>query len=173
MIGGDTRVTRRLRQAIGLACCVLASSAGSAERAWDFNLPALDGSRFLRASSVPDLLLVNFWGSECAPCIEELPRLQAFAADHPAWTVWLVATDPAPTARAFVDRYAVRLPVLRPGQNVSGLMRAAGNRSGVLPFTVALRRHRICAAREGALSLADLASIEAACTAAADEATRR
>jgi len=162
-----------LRCAIGIACGMLATGAGSVDRAWDFNLPALDGSRFVRASSVPGPLLVNFWGTECPPCIEELPRLQAFAADRPAWTVWLVATDPAPTARAFVERHAVRLPVLRAGQNVSGLMRAAGNRDGGLPFTVALRQGRICAVREGALAPADLVSIEAACTTAAAETPRR
>ena len=167
------RTTLLLRHVIGAACWMLGTGVGSADRAWDFNLPALDGSHFVRASSVPGPLLVNFWGSECLPCVEELPRLQAFAVDRPAWTVWLVATDPAPTARAFVDRHAVRLPVLRAGQNVSGLMRAAGNRDGGLPFTVALRQGRICAVREGALAPADLASNEAAGTAAAGEAPRR
>jgi peroxiredoxin len=167
------RTTPLLRHVIGATCWVLVSGAGSADRAWDFNLPALDGSRFVQASSVQGPLLVNFWGSECPPCVEELPRLQAFALDRPAWTVWLVATDSAPTARAFVDRHAVRLPVLRAGQNVSGLMRAAGNRDGGLPFTVALRQGRICAVREGALAPADLASIEAACMTAAGEALRR
>ena len=166
------RATLLLRHVIGVACWLLVTGSGSADRAWDFNLPALDGSRFVEASSVQGPLLVNFWGSECPPCIEELPRLQAFALDRPAWTVWLVATDPAPTARAFVDRHAVRLPVLRAGQNVSGLMRAAGNRDGGLPFTVALRQGRICAVREGALAPADLLSIEAACTTPAGEARR-
>src|SRR4249919_2816109 len=159
--------TTLLRYVIGIACWVLVTGADGADPAWDFNLPSLDGSRFVRASSVQGPLLVNFWGSECPPCVEELPRLQAFALDRPAWTVWLVSTDPAPTARAFVDRHAVRLPVLRAGQNVSGLMRAAGNRDGGLPFTVALRQGRICAVREGALAPADLASIEAACMTAA------
>lgn len=167
------RATRRLRWAIGVACCWFACGASSVDRAWDFNLPSLDGSRFVRASSVSGLLLVNFWGSECAPCIEELPRLQAFAAEHPAWTVWLVATDAAPTARTFIDRHAVRLPVLRAGHNVAGLMRAAGNRGGALPFTVALREQRICAVREGALAAADLASIDAACSATSVDASRR
>src|SRR5262245_58684638 len=127
---------------VGVACWMLLGSAVGADRVWDFNLTTLDGSRYVRASSVQGPLLVNFWGAECPPCIDELPRLQAFAADRPAWTVWLVATDPAPMARAFVDRHAVRLPVLRAGQNVSGLMRAAGNRDGGLPFTVALQQGR-------------------------------
>ena len=152
---------------------MLVAGAGSTDRVWDFNLPALDGSHFVRASSVQGPLLVNFWGSECPPCVEELPRLQAFAVDRPAWTVWLVATDPAPTARAFVDRHAVRLPVLRAGQNVSGLMRAAGNRDGGLPFTVGLRQGRICAVHEGALAPADLAAIEATCTATPADEPRR
>ena len=165
--------TLLLRHVIGTACWLLLTGAGSADRAWDFNLPALDGSHFLRASSVQGPLLVNFWGTECAPCIDELPRLQAFAAERSAWTVWLVATDPAPMARAFVERRAVHLPVLRAGQNVSGLMRAAGNRDGGLPFTVALRQGRICAVREGALAPADLASIDAACTTAAAQEPRR
>lgn len=52
-------------------------------------------------------------------------------------------------------------------------MRAAGNRDGGLPFTVALRQGRICAVREGALAPADLLSIEAACTTPAGEAPRR
>jgi len=52
----------------------------------------------------------------------------------------------------------------RPARNVSGLMRAAGNRDGGLPFTVALRQRRIC--REGVLTPLDLVHIEAACTAA-------
>jgi outer membrane receptor for ferrienterochelin and colicins len=156
-----------------MATLLLAASAAATDRAWDFNLPALDGSRFVRASSVQGPVLVNFWGSDCPPCVEELPRLQAFAADRPAWTVWLVATDPAPTARAFVERHAVRLPVLRAGQNVTGLMRAAGNRDGGLPFTVALQQGRICAVRTGTLTSADLAAIEAACTVVQGDAARR
>jgi outer membrane receptor for ferrienterochelin and colicins len=162
-----------LRRLTAIVCCVLSGALGAAERSWDFELPALDGSRFVRASTVQGLLLVNFWGTDCPPCIEELPRLQAFAAEHRAWTVWLIATDAAPQARAFVERHAVRLPVLRAGQNVAGLMRAAGNRSGALPFTVALRRGRICAVREGALAMEDLIAIDAACGTPKDNSDRR
>ena len=59
-----------LRHWIGIACWMVLNGARGGERAWDFNLPALDGSRFVRASSVQGPLLVNFWGVECPPCVE-------------------------------------------------------------------------------------------------------
>jgi outer membrane receptor for ferrienterochelin and colicins len=96
--------------------------------------------------------------------LAELPRLQAFAQANPHWTVLLVSTDSAAIAREFVQRYGVTLPVLRPGGHVAALMRSAGNRSGGLPFTVALRSARICDAQTGAVEPADLQRMAQACT---------
>lgn len=132
-------------------------------RAWDFTLPTLDGGRFVQASALKGPVLVNFWGKDCGPCITELPRLEAFAKAHPQWTVLLVATDAPADARAFVQRHGVQLPVLRPGANVAALMRGAGNRSGGLPFSVALRDGRICAAQAGELHEPDLLRVSAGC----------
>jgi len=156
-----------------LALCALpvlahegAHSADAAPlgQAWDFKLPALDGSRFVQASSLRGPLLVNFWGRDCGPCINEMPQLQAFAKAHPHWTVLLVSTDAPADAREFIQRHAVDLNVLRPGANVAALMRSAGNRSGGLPFTVALRDARICERQSGELSAADLQRITSTCT---------
>lgn len=134
---------------------------------WDFTLPTLDGSGFVTASSPAGPVLVNFWGVDCAPCIAELPRLQAFAAAHPQWTVLLVSTDAPARAQAFVQRHGITLTVLRPGANVMALMRSAGNRSGGLPFTVGLRQGRLCDGQLGELAESDLARLAARCTTAA------
>ena len=137
--------------------------------AWDFTLPTLDGSRFVQASALGGPVLVNFWGKDCGPCIAELPRLQAFAKANPQWTVLLVSTDAPADAREFVQRHGVTLTVLRPGANVGALMRSAGNRSGGLPFTVALRAEtreaRLCGGQSGELAQPDLERIAAACEA--------
>jgi thiol-disulfide isomerase/thioredoxin len=130
---------------------------------WDFTLPTLDGSRFVQASALSGPVLVNFWGKDCAPCIAELPRLQAFAKANPQWTVLLVSTDVPADARAFVQRHGVQLTVLRSGASVAGLMRSAGNRSGGLPFTVALQDARICHRHIGEVGEAELAAITSAC----------
>jgi outer membrane receptor for ferrienterochelin and colicins len=96
--------------------------------------------------------------------VAELPRLQTFARDNPHWTVLLVSTDSHAIAREFVQRHGVTLPVLRPGGNMAALMRSAGNRSGGLPFTVAVHSARICDAQTGAVEAADLQRMAQACT---------
>lgn len=163
---------RRLLLQACLALCALPALAGGSQgvtaagRTWDFSLPTLDGSRFVRLSALDGPVLVNFWSRDCPPCVTELPRLQAFATAHPAWTVLLVSTDTSAAASEFVQRHGIALPVLRPGANVAALMRAAGNRSGALPFTVAAGAARICGRQLGEMSAADLARIASACTAA-------
>jgi hypothetical protein len=134
---------------------------------WDFTLPTLDGSRFVSASSPTGPVLVTFWGVDCAQCIADLPRLQAFAAAHPDWTVLLISTDAPARAEEFVQRHGIALTVLRPGANVAALMRSAGNRSGKPPFTVALRQGRLCDGQPGALAEPDLERIAARCTTSA------
>lgn len=133
------------------------------ELAWGFTLPTLDGSRFVQSSALKGQVLVNFWGKDCPPCVAELPRLQTFARTHPKWTVLLVSTDAPADARAFMQRHGVALTVLRPGANVSGLMRSAGNRGGGLPFTVAMHNARICHRHLGEVGEAELASFTSAC----------
>ena len=134
---------------------------------WDFTLPTLDGSRFVQASALRGPVLVNFWGRDCAPCITELPRLEAFAKANPAWTVLLVSTDAPNVAAEFVQRRGLTLTVLRPGANVGALMRSAGNRSGGLPFTLALQTDapgsRICERHLGEVSSEHLAQFAERC----------
>lgn len=163
---------RRILSRAWLALCAAPVIAGAqpwpaarppAGRAWDFSLPALDGGSFVRLSALHGPVLVNFWSRDCPPCVTELPRLQRFADAHPGWTVLLVSTDSSAAAAEFVQRHGLRLPVLRPGANVMALMRAAGNRRGALPFTVATRIGRICGEQLGALSGADLKRIASGC----------
>jgi outer membrane receptor for ferrienterochelin and colicins len=173
---------RHAFSAAALACCALTTQAHDGPhaatpvahvapatsvavgQAWDFTLPSLDGSRFVQASGITGPVLVNFWGRDCPPCVAELPRLQAFAQANPHWSVLLVSTDSPAIAREFVQRHGITLPVLRPGGNVAALMRSAGNRSGGLPFTVALRSARICETQTGAVEAADLQRMAQACS---------
>ncbi len=47
----------------------------------DFELPAFDGDGVIRAADYQGRpLVVNFWASWCAPCVEEMPALQEVAA---------------------------------------------------------------------------------------------
>ena len=110
--------------------------------------------------------VINFWGADCPPCVRELPLLEGFARQQPGWTAWLVATDAPATARDFLDKHPVALPVLRAGADVAGLMRAAGNHTGGLPYTVALDAQGVlCFRHAGEIDAAALARMVAACAA--------
>ncbi len=51
----------------------------------DFELPLLDGLRLVSPSDYAGRpLFLNFWASWCAPCVRELPALEAFVADYSA-----------------------------------------------------------------------------------------
>lgn len=79
----------------------------------------------------------------------------------------LFGTDPPAAAREQLQCHGITLTVLQPGTNVGALMRRAGNGSGGLPFTVALRADtreaRVCAGQSGELDAKDLQRIASAC----------
>jgi thiol-disulfide isomerase/thioredoxin len=160
------RIQLTRRQLLAQAACALALPAWAAPATWDFTLPTLEGDRFVQVSQLRGPVLVNFWGRDCPPCVAELPRLQAFAKSQPGWTLLLVATDPPQLAQQFLLQRGISgLTVLRASGNPAAMMRGAGNRSGALPFSVALQSGRICQAHTGELSDADLLALRGACAA--------
>ena len=88
-------------------------------------------------------VVLNFWASWCAPCVEEMPQLMALAGRRPDVAVLTVAVaDSAAAVARFRDDWLMDLPVvLDPDQRIS---RAWGVR--MLPTTIVLdhahrRRH--------------------------------
>lgn len=131
---------------------------------FDFTLPTIDGARFVHLRKVSRPTVINFWGAECGPCVTELPRLERFSRDFPVWTVLLVSTDPLEIAQDYLARHPLPLTVLKPGADVSRLMRLAGNSVTALPFSVAINKaNQICFRKIGELKEKDLERMVLVC----------
>ena len=102
----------------------------------------LDGSSFDLAAWRGDLVVINFWGSWCAPCRAETPDLEAtFQATKKLGVRFLGVDirDDRDAATAFVTRFGVSYPSLYdpPGRVVLEFRDVPPN---VVPATVLLDR---------------------------------
>jgi thiol-disulfide isomerase/thioredoxin len=107
------------------------------------------------------LLVLNFWATWCAPCVEEMPELQKVEHDYAARGVAVVGLgiDNAAAIRRFRDEQRITLPLLVAGAGGSEIARQFGNPSGALPYTVLIDRNgRIVQARLGRIREQELRS---------------
>ena len=119
----------------------------------DFELPQshASGRGFVRLSSLaPKATVINFWRSDCPPCLRELPLLNRYAAEHPDLRIITIALQkPFETSSSPV---LPEHPVMAlHGPNApQGLLARFGNRTGALPFSVMLDPQRqACAQKTG------------------------
>jgi cytochrome c biogenesis protein CcmG/thiol:disulfide interchange protein DsbE len=89
----------------------------------DFALVDLDGHPVRLADLRGRPVIVNFWASWCAPCVEEFPLLRDAAETHAAdglAVVGIVHDDRSEAARDFMSRFAAGWPaVMDPGGAVA------------------------------------------------------
>ncbi len=104
-------------------------------------------------------LVVNFWATWCAPCIEEMPDLQKVQTEYMSRGVKVVglAIDNEAAVKRFADEMKLQFPLLLAGATGSELIRQLGNRSGAMPFTLLIdQRGRIVQSKLGRLRATEL-----------------
>lgn len=84
-------------------------------------------------------LVVNFWATWCAPCVEEMPELSALQSEldvgKKAQIIGIGIDSPSNIAE-FVGKYKITYPIYVGGLNGTELSRQLGNQAGGLPFTL-------------------------------------
>ncbi|WP_158545145.1 TlpA family protein disulfide reductase [Dyella monticola] len=80
-----------------------------------FQLPSLQGDVKRSSDLQGRYTLISFFFAECAPCMAEVPTLNAYAHAHGDMNVIAITYEDAPTARQFVDQHGLTWPVLHDG----------------------------------------------------------
>ena len=108
----------------------------------DMRLTDLSGKSRSLSEWDGKVLVINFWATWCPPCREEIPdlvlsrdKLQASGAEFLG-----IAIDQASKVAEFVRNVPISYPVLLADPAVLTVVKAIGNPSGGLPFTVVLTR---------------------------------
>jgi thiol-disulfide isomerase/thioredoxin len=85
-------------------------------------------------------LILNFWATWCAPCVQEMPDLSALQIQSKGKNLQIlgIGIDSASNIKEFVSKYPVNYPLYVAGMDGSELSRQFGNQGGGLPFTVLL-----------------------------------
>ena len=113
------------------------------QRRPDFSLADAAGNPVTAEDFDGQTLLLNFWATWCAPCVEEMPMLSRLQREHAGQglrVVGLSVDDPG-RARAFAEGLGLEYPVLfgagPAGAGAAMLVgRRYGNASGMLPYSV-------------------------------------
>ena len=118
--------------------------------------PQADGVAKLLSKSMPDVkgevqplaqwqgkpLIVNFWATWCAPCVEEMPELSELQAEIASRNIHIlgIGIDSPSNIAQFAAKYKISYPLYTGGIDGSELARQLGNQAGGLPYTVLIDR---------------------------------
>ena len=131
-----------------------------------FDLPRLDGAGRLRlAQFAGQAVVLNFWASNCLPCVRELPIFNAQAASAPQLAIIGIAIDERTAASNFLRQHpSAYVQAYAQAHAQPSLLATFGNQIKGLPYTVILNsQHQPCTRRLGAVDAAWLASAMTAC----------
>ena len=105
-----------------------------------FVLPTLEGARFDLREHAGGVVLLNFWATWCAPCLQEMPALVELYSEYRNRGLSLVGIsvdeDGAAVVREFVDRLGVNYPIALD----DGTVGAAYKGNLVIPSTFVVDR---------------------------------
>jgi thiol-disulfide isomerase/thioredoxin len=107
---------------------------------WQMQFDTPDGGKLAMQALKGKPLLLNFWATWCAPCVEELPLLERFYSQNKAKSLQMVglAADKPAAVQAFLKKLPLTFPIGITDLSGIALSKSWGNLAGGLPFSVML-----------------------------------
>ncbi len=106
----------------------------------DIVITDIDGKAHALAELKGRWVLINFWASWCAPCMDELPLLVDIQKRYADRGLQLLgpALDEREPVLAAVKHFGINYPVSADFNGASAAMELLGNQRGALPYSVLL-----------------------------------
>jgi peroxiredoxin len=111
---------------------------GAVQKLMSLTLPDSLGAPQKLSQWQGKILVVNFWATWCAPCVQEMPELSALQAELGKNNVQLLGLgiDSPGNIKDFAKKYAITYPLFSAGMEGTEISRLLGNQAGGLPFTL-------------------------------------
>ena len=136
------------------ACLYSASLAFAQPK--DLELFSIRNGESVQLSQLPSqITLINFWRSDCPPCVKELPMLvqSANSLGFRLMTVSVQTLTETKSLWQVVPGNPNQHIALLAPSNPNGLLRRFGNNSGAIPHSVLLNaQNEICSKRTGEIN---------------------
>ncbi len=132
------------------------------EGMWSMQWDTPEGGKLPMRSFRGRPLLLNFWATWCAPCVEELPLINDFYRQNKAngWQVLGLAIDKPAPVQGFLKKMPLDFPVGMAAFLGVDLGHSLGNVAGALPFTVVIGAEGLVLYRKmGRLHAEDLVKV--------------
>ncbi|TJY59354.1 TlpA family protein disulfide reductase [Sinimarinibacterium sp. CAU 1509] len=136
-----------------------ASSELIGKTAYDLQLHDLQGATHRLSELRGKWVLINFWASWCAPCMDELPLLVEAQKRYGMHGLQILgpALDDADSVAPVVTRFGINYPVSADFTGADAAMQAFGNEKSALPYSVLIDpQGRVDRLMLGALKPGDL-----------------
>jgi len=164
-------VTKRASAFLAVLCAAGIATAAqetAKETTVELDFELSNGRKFVRLSELPPrVTVVNFWRSDCPPCVREMPLLGRLARQGQLRVVTVAVQKPAETLAAPTAVLEAIMPpvvALNGPTDPRGLLARFGNPTGALPYTVVLDASRKpCAGHAGEVHADWLARAVKAC----------
>ncbi|MBC7513507.1 MAG: TlpA family protein disulfide reductase [Herminiimonas sp.] len=116
----------------------VAKSAGETPDLFGRSLPDASGTPQSLAQWKGKPVVVNFWATWCAPCVQEMPELSALQTEIAPRKVQIlgIGIDSPTNIKEFASKYKISYPLYVAGMEGTELARQYGNQAGGLPYTV-------------------------------------